>query len=94
MLNFLIAIISQSYEDVMSKSEIFRYHTRVDLNLECLHVLDFLVTLDCFDTLLIISQNEEDKDCMQWQGIVNSIKTFTKQNFKNHREAVDKMITR
>ena len=95
LLNFLIAIISQSYEDVMSKSQIFKYKTRVDLNLECLRIIDFFVKLESFDTLLIISQNDEDiEDEQQWQGVVNTIKNFTRQNLKNHREAVEKMITK
>ena len=36
LLNFLIAIISQSYENVMQKLVVFKYKTRVDFNLECL----------------------------------------------------------
>ena len=79
----------------MSKSQIFKYKTRVDLNLECLRIIDFFVKLESFDTLLIISQNDEDiEDEQQWQGVVNTIKNFTRQNLKNHREAVEKMITK
>ena len=36
LLNFLIAIISQSYENVMTKLDVFKYQTRVDFNLECM----------------------------------------------------------
>ena len=55
LLNFLIAIISQSYENVMTKLEIFKYKTRVDFNLECLQVQEFLGRLEDFNTLLVVS---------------------------------------
>ena len=86
MLNFLIAIISQSYEEVMSKAEIFKYKTRVDLNLECQQIFDFIGFLESFNTLLIVSQ-DEDVQSEQWQGVVNSIKTFIRSSFKIMRES-------
>ena len=93
LLNFLIAIISQSYEDVMSKSEQMKYKTRVDLNLECLQTYNFFGKLPSFNILLIASQNEEDgQSDQQWQGIVNTMKSFTRQSFKLQKETVEKMF--
>jgi hypothetical protein len=40
LLNFLIAIIGQSYDEVMSKEEIDRYNSRCDLNIEVAIILD------------------------------------------------------
>lgn len=40
LLNFLIAIIGQSYDEVMSKEEIDRYQSRVELNIEVAILLD------------------------------------------------------
>jgi DNA anti-recombination protein RmuC len=46
LLNFLIAIISQAYDEVMTKEEIDRYEARCDLNIEV------AIKLDTFDLLL------------------------------------------
>jgi hypothetical protein len=43
LLNFLIAIISQAYDEVMTKEEIERYKARADLNIEV------AIKLDTFD---------------------------------------------
>ena len=55
LLNFLIAIISQSYENVMSKQEIYKYQQRVQMNKECLQLLDFFGLLPDFNCLLIVT---------------------------------------
>ena len=78
LLNFLIAIISQSYENVMSKLEVFKYKTRADFNLECLQVMEFFGRLESFDTLLLVTQNEDVTDANEWTGIINTIKTFSR----------------
>jgi hypothetical protein len=36
LLNFLIALVSQSYENVKSKEEIYKYKQRVEMNRESL----------------------------------------------------------
>jgi len=35
MLNFLIAVIGQTYEEVMSQKQILLYKRKADLNEEC-----------------------------------------------------------
>jgi hypothetical protein len=42
MLNFLIAVISQTYEEVMSTALIGRYQQMADLNEECRVIMSFL----------------------------------------------------
>ena len=53
LLNFLIAIISQSYENVMSKSAIFKYKQRAQLNQECLMMLDYFCWLEEINIIAI-----------------------------------------
>ena len=69
LLNFLIAIVSQSYENVMSKKEQFKYRERVLMNKECLTVLQYFIVLSNFNTILIVSQIDEDSQASdEWQG--------------------------
>ena len=42
LLNFLIAIISQSYDNVMSKSLEYKYNQRCQMNRECRLILKSL----------------------------------------------------
>jgi hypothetical protein len=48
MLNFLIAAISQSYDEVMGKEELYFAQSMADLNTESALVIDFLNKLKCF----------------------------------------------
>ena len=67
LLNFLIAIISQSYENVMSKSMIFKYRQRVQLNLECLLILDTFGVLKPFNCMTIVSEDSNfAEDSGEW----------------------------
>ena len=36
LLNFLIAIISESYAEVLDKQKFYRYQHKCEINLECL----------------------------------------------------------
>jgi hypothetical protein len=53
LLNFLIAIISQSYEQVMSISKIGLYNHRRDLNVTCQLMLRYFNLLKPMDYILI-----------------------------------------
>jgi hypothetical protein len=50
LLNFLIAIISQSYDEVMASQLIDKYEARCDLNIEIAMQLDFLFSLSASNT--------------------------------------------
>ena len=56
MLNFLIAIISQSYENVMSQQIVFQYQQKVEMNEECLMILNYFKFLENFTILAIVSE--------------------------------------
>lgn len=62
LLNFLIAIISQSYEMVMTKTSESKYKQRSDLNVECYLVLKYYNRLKYYDTLIIYSKIESIAD--------------------------------
>jgi len=81
LLNFLIAIVSQSYENVMQKLEIFKYKVRVDFNVECLQVMDYFGLLEPIDTLIVIAQDEDTLDGNEWSGMINSIRSFVTHGF-------------
>jgi hypothetical protein len=84
MLNFLIAVISQTYEQVMALQITYRYYHRADLNLECRLFLSNFVNLETYDCLLIQTaiENELTNNTFgadgenQWLGFVNTIKRY------------------
>ena len=83
LLNFLIAIISQSYEMVMAKTTENTYRHRCELNAECYSILKIFNQLDYFDTLIIYSkvENIAEQAQTEWLGFVTTIKSFIlKQN--------------
>ena len=47
MLNFLIAVISQTYDQVMSQSQILLYKRKADLNHECRIIKKFIQDKGC-----------------------------------------------
>jgi hypothetical protein len=73
LLNFLIAIISQSYEQVMSQATVNKYIHRSELNRECrILVKNYLLPLE----LLIYSVQKESDHDEDWNGFVTTIKSF------------------
>lgn len=66
MLNFMIAIISQSFETVITNRLMYQYEYKSDLNLERLQFynvfenLNFGKYLEDFDLMCIVSRQEED----------------------------------
>lgn len=43
LLNFLIAMVGQSYDNVVAESLYFEYKFKSDLNKECYHIANFLM---------------------------------------------------
>lgn len=81
LLNFLIAIIGQSYDEVMSEEEINRYKARCDLNVEVSLLKDKFTELRkrsdqmkdrlCFYMMADPQFKEDDNE---FQGFVRTIK--------------------
>jgi hypothetical protein len=55
LLNFLIAIVSQSYDRVLSNSLNYEYEHKSELNNEVMRVRLGFSPLPCFDTMCIVS---------------------------------------
>lgn len=70
LLNFLIAIISQSYEEVMLKSLMNKYHHRAELNRECRMTLSML-KLDVTLSPHVLACNLKGEVEGEWQGLVH-----------------------
>jgi hypothetical protein len=101
MLNFLIAVISQTYEQVMTLQIIYRYYHRADLNLECRRFLSNFMNLETYDCLLIQTAIEDELTTntygaegeSQWLGFVNTIKRYiAQQNYKQNEIFDQKLL--
>lgn len=94
LLNFLIAVLSQSYEMVMSQATISIYLHRCDLNLECLRVKDHLGLLEPINMFTIAAadsqEGEENND--EWLGFVSEVKKFIDRNNKQVKVAQSKRM--
>ena len=90
LLNFLIAVISQTYEDVMSRKIVTTILQMAEMNRECRLILDALNqdrTLPPF----ILSTEKIDADMKEtWQGFIVTIKNHINDNsnFTNERLAL------
>jgi hypothetical protein len=76
LLNFLIAIISQSYEESMSKELINRYKLRAGMNSECRLVLKTFNMLADRGFFILSANDQIGRDKNTWQGFIQTLKTF------------------
>lgn len=86
LLNFLITIMGQTYDQVMEQSIIRKYADRSDLNRECRLVYRFFNMLPVIDSTFICSQDlsEDLAGSDSHMGFVKSIKDFmTAENAKS-----------
>lgn len=82
LLNFLIAIISQSYDQVMTNSQVLLYNMRCDFNMECALLYDFYEEFRSAEELgqvYVVSAdvNDEQND-NQFTGFVKPIKDLVR----------------
>ena len=83
LLNFIIAIIGQSYDSVMEKATQYMYLQRTDMNMECRVTLKYLGMLKTMDQFVLTAsledghQHDDDEFC----GFVRTIEDYImKQN--------------
>ena len=79
LLNFLIAIISQSYEKVMNFSIMYTYQNKVELNKEYTMLKSRLpwFKMEEINLLILFSpKNFEDTTMAEWLGFVQTLKGF------------------
>jgi len=75
LLNFLIAVISQTYENVMSKRFILVYQHKATMNLETLYVKKFLSGFEPFNFLVFsFPKSSEEGEEEEWDGLLNRVK--------------------
>ena len=77
LMNFLIAIIAQSFEEMMSQQLINKYKHRAEMNRECrlnLYSFGYAPKIDC----LTIQADNSVNETSEWQGFVQSIKKTLK----------------
>ena len=95
LLNFLIAIISQSYEEVMLKSLQNKYHHRAQLNRECRMTLS-LLRLDRSLSPFVMATNLSGELEGEWQGLIHQVKKYLHDETSVVKEKLqnveDKMI--
>lgn len=79
-LNFLIAIISQSYDRIMAVEKIQVYEDRAELNLEYQIISKAFIGQRPFDLMIVMASTTSDnsREKTEWGGYVRSIKTFIK----------------
>lgn len=85
LLNFLITIMGQTYDQVIGQSIILKYADRSELNRECRLVYTFFHMLKGIDTTFICShdQSEDLAGDRANMGFVKTIKDFVlAENFK------------
>lgn len=88
LLNFLIAMISQSYEQVMSISTQGLYKHRRDLNVTSQLMLRYFNLLKPIDYILISCNVTSGGDGEQWYGFVHTIRNFVNNSNTALREVI------
>jgi hypothetical protein len=64
LLNFLIAVISESYGQISQENEMYTYMHRCEFNLECLQIFSQFNLINSFKGVIISSHKEllEEED--------------------------------
>ena len=83
LLNFVIALISQYYENVMNLSNMHTYIMKQDLNSECDTFYQYLcdsgrIVDERIDTIILIDAAAHEDDG-EWKGLTQVMKTFINQ---------------
>ena len=74
MLNFLITVFSETHERVLSNSIIFKYSTRLGLNLEAMAFMKALGLIGDIDYIVLCSPVIQDEEAdNETLGVINSL---------------------
>lgn len=77
LLNFLIAVVSQSYENVMNSATQFKYAQRCELIREAAVINKTFPISDVVDYhVFVLRCNVNEEEGGDWAGFVQTIKTF------------------
>jgi preprotein translocase subunit SecA len=80
LLNFVIALISQSYDDVMEKQMESDYLQKTKLTRECRFMMKTIGTTSEVRNMFILTTNSEtgDNKVDEWQGFVQTVRNYLK----------------
>lgn len=88
LLNFLIAVISQSYADVMANANISQYKQRAELNRECL-IRSKAFGQDREVSVLILSADTQDESLeSKWFTFLQTIRKLLSQTSQDFEENI------
>ena len=89
LLNFLIAVISQSYENVMNSKSIMKYQDMASLNKEAYQFMNhwgFKHPLIKKNRLLVTLEVLSDEgETSEWSGFVQTMKMFVKKQLQENQ---------
>ena len=90
-MNFLIAIISQVYENDLANTLQNEYTQKAEMNLEAEQLLTFIGFMEKYFLYILTGDKKDvvDENLKEWQGYVAQIK----QNQKHESERLEKKIT-
>lgn len=94
----MIAIIGQSYENVMDRRMEVEYEDKCDLNREAYQIMKYLPAFGEYNSntfLLTIVNGESDQEKPnQWNGFLQTLKLFIKRSFNMSGEKSKQRIQR
>lgn len=97
LINFLIAVISQSYENVMDTAVIIKYSQRCDLNSQISIIYEHSKILRKNYDCVILSSNTQHGGDEAWSGFCQSVKCYVKEQnakvFTNIQKAMDQVAS-
>ena len=98
MLNFLIAVITSTYERVVTYQKIITFQNKAQLNEECYILMNEFITLPQFKIILLITNKEDNiLDCDELADAADNLKRFINKEIKDnkliHKELNENMIS-
>lgn len=84
LLNFLIAVISQSYEKVKNSAMMLEYQDKCQLNSEAHMIMELFKYNITYKVMIItepenVKDKQETEDFDEWTGFVQTLKMFIKK---------------
>ena len=104
MLNFLISVISQSYENVMNSKEVMKYRNRSTYNRETYYFLDMICLLNFFTFKKLTGRKQINEnqiiisiptaasiveETSEWAGFVQTMKKFVRKHIHVTNSSID-----
>lgn len=76
LLNFLIAIISESYLDTLSRADFYKYKERCEMNIEVMLSLEFLNKLSSFECFILSAHLHLPSHDTELENGLQTVKNF------------------